>query len=132
MEGSPLSEKQQVKDSPGVDTDLPVSRQMETNTYDYYGWNPYWSPDLYMGGYGWRAGGVPPATYWGSLRRADKLAADRRGDDDLRLRNVKAVTGYHIHASDGAMVRSGTLRIPRWKTPTGAFTISSSIPGIGG
>jgi len=39
---------QQVKDSPGVDTDLPVSRQMETNTYDYYGWNPYWSSGLYM------------------------------------------------------------------------------------
>jgi hypothetical protein len=32
---------QQVKDSP--DIDLPVSRQMETSLYDYYGWSPYWS-----------------------------------------------------------------------------------------
>jgi hypothetical protein len=31
---------QQVKDSPDIDTDLPVSRQMETNIYDYYGWSP--------------------------------------------------------------------------------------------
>ena len=30
---------QQVKDSPDIDTDRPVSRQMETNIYDYYGWN---------------------------------------------------------------------------------------------
>ena len=31
-----------------------------------------------------------------------------------------------------AMARSGTSRIFWWKTPTGAFTISSSIPEIGG
>jgi hypothetical protein len=31
---------QQVKDSPDIDTDRPVSRQMETNIYDYYGWSP--------------------------------------------------------------------------------------------
>src|ERR1700734_932144 len=30
--------KQQVKDSPEIDTDRPVSRQMESNVYDYYGW----------------------------------------------------------------------------------------------
>src|SRR5271169_4173869 len=33
---------EQVKDSPDIDTDRPVSRQMETNIYDYYGWSPYW------------------------------------------------------------------------------------------
>src|SRR5450631_240068 len=33
--------KQQVKDSPGVDTNLPVSRQSEGYVYDYYGWSPY-------------------------------------------------------------------------------------------
>ncbi len=56
---------QEVKDSPGIDTDLPVSRQMETNTYDYYGWKPYWSTGLYIGGYGWGAGGMPPVTLRG-------------------------------------------------------------------
>src|ERR1700728_813580 len=44
---------QQVKDAPDVDTERPVSRQMETNIYDYYGWNPYWSTAPYMGGYGY-------------------------------------------------------------------------------
>ena len=34
---------QQVKDSPDVDTDLPVSRQIEAHVYDYFGWDPYWS-----------------------------------------------------------------------------------------
>ena len=33
---------QQVKDSPDVDTDQPVSRQIEAHIYDYFGWDPYW------------------------------------------------------------------------------------------
>src|SRR5580658_7958663 len=41
---------QQVKDSPDIDADRPVSRQMETNVYDYYGWSPYWGTGFYMGG----------------------------------------------------------------------------------
>jgi hypothetical protein len=93
--------KQQVKDSPGVDTDLPVSRQMETNTYDYYGWNPYWSSGLYMGGYSWGAGNMSPVPYGDFLRGAEEIAAEEQEDNDLHLRSVKAVTGYHIHASDG-------------------------------
>src|ERR1700735_3841184 len=32
--------KKEVADSPDVDTDKPVSRQMETNVYDYFGWRP--------------------------------------------------------------------------------------------
>lgn len=91
--------RQQVKDSPGVDTDLPVSRQMEANTYGYYGWIPYWSSGLYMGGYSWGAGGMSPVPYGGSLRRAEEIAVDRH--EDLHLRSIDAVTGYHIHASDG-------------------------------
>lgn len=93
--------KQQVKDSPGVDTDLPVSRQMETNTYDYYGWNPYWNRGLYMGGFVWGAGGMSPVPYGESLRRAEEIASEDRKDDDLHLRSVESVTGYHMHASDG-------------------------------
>ena len=37
---------QQVKDSPDIDTDRPVSRQHETHIYGHYGWNPYWDSDL--------------------------------------------------------------------------------------
>ena len=43
---------QQVRDSPDIDTKWPVSRQIEANIYDYYGWSPYWSSGPYMGGYG--------------------------------------------------------------------------------
>jgi hypothetical protein len=93
--------KQQIKDSPGVDTDLPVSRQMESNTYDYYGWNPYWNRGLYMGGFTWGADSMSPVPYGESLGRAEKIAREEHANDDLHLRSVKAVTGYHVHASDG-------------------------------
>ena len=95
---------QQVKDSPAVDTDLPVSRQSESNTYDYYGWNPYWNRGLYLGGFTW-TGGMTPVPYGEPLGRvaeeAAEEAAEKAKDNDQHLRSAKAVTGYHIHASDG-------------------------------
>jgi hypothetical protein len=95
--------KQEVKDSPDIDTDKPVSRQMETDTYDYYGWNPYWNSGVYMGGYGATAIITPPA--FGVMRRdADQdMAVRQRRKEDWHLRSVEAVVGYHIHASDGAI-----------------------------
>ncbi len=92
---------QQVKDSPEVDTDRPVSRQMETSVYDYYGWSPYWGTGFYMGGVGYMGGamaGPPPAEF---RRRGEEIADAQRSRDDPHLRSVEAVTGYHIHASDG-------------------------------
>ena len=42
---------QQVKDSPDIDTDRPVSRQHESHIYNHYGWDPYWgSTSFPMGG----------------------------------------------------------------------------------
>jgi hypothetical protein len=98
---------QQVKDSPDIITDQPVSRQMETNIYDYYGWSPYWGTGFYMGGYGYMAGDygymagtVAASPSLGSGRR-DEHITDQRNDGDPHLRSVEAVTGYHIHAMDG-------------------------------
>ena len=92
---------QQVKDSPQIDTDLPVSRQMETGVYDYFGWNPYWGSGYSMGGYGSISPGMI-SPYLGSRRREQVIAEARSSDhDDVHLRSVEAVTGYHIHARDG-------------------------------
>ena len=44
---------------------------------------------------------MTPVPYGESLRRAEEIAAEEREDNDLHLRSVKEVTGYHIHASDG-------------------------------
>ena len=96
---------QQVKDSPDIDTKRPVSRQMEASIYDYYGWSPYWSAGLYMGGYGYGygygGGTVGPLSPRKSMRRDEDIAASRRSDDDPHLRSIEEIFGYHIHADDG-------------------------------
>jgi hypothetical protein len=93
---------QQVKDSPDSDTDRPVSRQIEANIYDYYGWRPYWGTDLMMGGYGSFGGGaIAPLPTQGSRQRAEDIVNAQHSDNDPHLRSIEAVTGYHIHASDG-------------------------------
>jgi len=97
--------KQEVKDSPNIDTKRPVSRQMEASVYDYYGWSPYWISGLYMGGYGYGYGygngTMGPLPIRDSTRRDEDIAASRRSDDDPHLRSIEEIVGYHIHADDG-------------------------------
>ncbi len=107
---------QQVKDSPDIDTDRPVSRQIETNIYDYYGWSPYWGNGLFTDSYDYIGDAVAVAPSlgsrqplasrdlcrpWGSWQREEAIADTERSDDDPHLRSIETVTGYHIHASDG-------------------------------
>jgi hypothetical protein len=93
--------KQEVKDSPNIDTKRPVSRQMEASVYDYYGWSPYWTPGFYMGrnayGFGYGGGVTGPIP----LQREEDITASQRRDDDPHLRSIGEVVGYHIHADDG-------------------------------
>jgi hypothetical protein len=92
--------KQQVKDSPNPTIDEPVSTQMESNLYDYYGWSPYWSTGFYMGGYSYAGGPFAP-TGLGFLSRDRQDDVARRTHSDSHLRSIREVTGYHIHARDG-------------------------------
>jgi sporulation protein YlmC with PRC-barrel domain len=96
----------QVEDSPDIDTHQPVARQLEANIFDYYGWAPYWGSGYLLGGYGgYYAGGAmasSPALEPGD-EEANRLDHHPRRFHDPHLRSVKAVSGYHIHASDGAI-----------------------------
>jgi PRC-barrel domain len=92
---------QQVKDSPDVDTQRPVSRQMEASVYDYYGWYPYWTSSFYIGSFGY-AGEGPMAPLDPDAAKATASALGKKSDD-LHLRSVAAVTGYHLHATDGEL-----------------------------
>ncbi len=92
---------QQVKDCPDIDTDRPVSRQMETSLYDYYGWSPYWVTGFYMAGSGDTPGAAAAQPAEEARRREEEIADRLRSREDPHLRSVEAVTGYHIHATDG-------------------------------
>ncbi len=79
--------QQQIAGSPSVETDLPVSRQQESELAAYYGWEPYWGT---LGG---------PAV--GVLVPAQTAKAVQTAHGDPHLRSVMESTGYHIQASDG-------------------------------
>jgi hypothetical protein len=83
----------QVENSPPLAADAPVSRQIEADLHQYYGWVPYWRSGV-------------PAAGPGPVAAAAVLAA--QGEDakeeppaDPHLRSTREVVGYHIEARDG-------------------------------
>ena len=91
----------QVKDSPDIRSDAPVSRQMETNLYGHYGWDPLWSGGNYFGGYASGMGGAfdpVPSRFDSGLLEAERPGP---GEGDPNLRSLTEVVGYHIQAKDG-------------------------------
>jgi hypothetical protein len=89
--------KQQVEGSPAITTDKPVSRQHEAQYMEYYGYPFYWSGPYLWGSVPYPAGLVKEGAVVvdTSASRAETESADSH------LRSTKAVSGYHIEATNG-------------------------------
>lgn len=83
--------REQVKGSPDIDADQPVSRQMEIDLFEYYGWSPYWG-----GGHG---GFTTPVMADVDPEKQELSGASPPGDPYLR--SVRAIDRYSIEAEDG-------------------------------
>jgi hypothetical protein len=92
---------QQVKDSPNVDADLPVSRQIEAQVHDYFGWDPYWGGSFLPMSNAMATPFVAPLYEPGSNPHDAARADVQPNERDPHLRSIATVTGYHIHATDG-------------------------------
>ena len=102
--------KEQVKNSPNIDTQKPVSRQHEIQYLGYYGYPYYWGgsnfwgggayPYMMMPGYG-TLGATPRPVRPEEIEAHARDEAARHKNDDLHLRSCKAVVGYLIEADDG-------------------------------
>lgn len=88
--------RQQVRDSPDIDTDQPISREMESKIYDFYGWDPYWSSLFNLGG-------TMPAMMEATIPipRTSANKAQALGPADQHLLSIDTITGYHLEAVDG-------------------------------
>jgi uncharacterized protein YrrD len=86
--------KKQIENSPSIESHKPVSRQYEIEYYRYYGWPAYWN-----GGALWGMGGYPVVLAPSKDEMEAHLQHHHR--DDKHLRSTRAVTGYHIQATDG-------------------------------
>ncbi len=86
--------REQIEKSPSIDADKTVSRQHETDLSRYYGWPAYWMAEP-----------APAAElgYVPNLPAAQKSEKQARRPADSHLRSIKATTGYHIQAVDGAI-----------------------------
>lgn len=86
--------QEQIRKSPSVDTDKPVSRQHERDHFRYYGYPYYWA---YSGL--WGLGNYP-----GLLAPWDEpRPAHEEPIGDVHLRSAREVTGYDIQGTDGAI-----------------------------
>ena len=94
--------RKQIEGSPSIDTHRPVSRQYEEDYYRYYGWSGYWD-----GGGMWGMSGFPVIASGPivipPLTPETKPHHGHNQREDLHLRSTKAVTGYHIQATDGVI-----------------------------
>lgn len=128
--------KEQIKNSPEIDTEKPVSRQHEIELYDYYPWGEYyWGGGLSTIGMG--------MSYPVALNRVEEKGEEegeatkqskkdsKTTSDDPHLRSTDEVTGYTIKATDGTigevedfMINDQTWRIDFLEVDTGNW-----IPG---
>lgn len=106
--------RSEVKDSPPIDTQKPVSRQVETQYLAYYGYPAYWGGSGLWGGALYPNGPNPIAAGGSSHTRfgsspaeaaAALIEAERTRIEDPHLRAAREVTHYHVEASDGEMGR---------------------------
>ena len=101
--------REQVRESPDVDSQKPVSRQHEIEHYAYYGYPRYWGgsgiwgdvmrPRMLLAAY--RGVSVPEAARRQTEFVQAQEAEHRRHGDDPHLRSARAMIRYHIHATDG-------------------------------
>jgi len=81
---------EQVRNSPPMDTEQPISRQAELVLYRHYGWTPYWIP---------LAPATPVAIAGDAAEREEEATSGYYGNPNLR--SAKEVIGYHVAATDG-------------------------------
>jgi len=84
--------RQQIENSPAIESHKPVSRQYEEEYYRYYGWPTYWD-----GGETRDLGGFPEAL------PPPHLMPSKQASDALHLQSTQALSGYPIQTSEGAI-----------------------------
>jgi uncharacterized protein YrrD len=85
--------REQIRNSPDIDTAKPISRQHEIDYYQYYGWPYYWA--------GAETWGVSPLPLAAPPPPPPAEKASGQAPGDTHLRSSREVEGYHIQARDG-------------------------------
>jgi sporulation protein YlmC with PRC-barrel domain len=90
--------RQQIKDSPPIKIDEPLSRQLEGNLARYFNWPKYWPPFLEP-----IAGAPPLGDKFEELgpAREESCSTATEESDASALRSAREVKDYRLEATDG-------------------------------
>lgn len=143
--------QQQVRESPGIDTDKPVSRQHEIAFYNHYGYPNYWegSNPWGLGTYPLPWVGTSPDAVLSPPQSADEYVRRRRPDcedpvGDCHLRSSNRVIGHEVMATDGPVgtigdfvfddstwaIRHAVVVTRKWLSARQVLLPSGSIVGV--
>lgn len=89
--------REQVRNSPDVDTDKTVTRLHEIELHSHYAWPVYWGEGFYSGGL---SGGTAVPQWKDDDGEGQKASAPHR-QPETHLQSTGGVTGYRLHAADG-------------------------------
>jgi uncharacterized protein YrrD len=83
--------RQRIKDSPGLESGAPVSRQHEADLYGYYGYPYYWGGPLL-----WGASSYPLLSSMSPSPVQARPAGLAAANDDAHLHSARQVIGYQV------------------------------------
>lgn len=128
--------RNQIQNSPDIDTEKPVSRQQEELLSSYYQWGGYWGDDLHGGAI---FGMMPDELYDEEKAEGQRLSGQnvqvkKNADGDQHLRSTQRVAGHKIHASNGEIgevtdyiIDDSTWKITSLVVSTGTWMESKNI-----
>lgn len=90
--------REKIENSPGIETDKPVSRQKEMELHDYFQWPYYWAGLTVPG---WHSEIPPPPLPEKKTKTQKEAEARIKKEFDTHLRSTREVIGYNISAVDG-------------------------------
>ncbi|ETZ19562.1 PRC-barrel domain-containing protein [Pedobacter sp. V48] len=109
LDALPVSlSKEQIKNSPHIDTDMPVSRQEESSLFNHYSWP--------VNG---RAGLGYPTTAMLKEVSAQQSRLEHQDKFDPNLRSLQHISQYSVHNPEGIIGRAKDLviELPDWTIP---------------
>ena len=115
--------KEQVKNSPDIDTKQPVSRQEEIRLQNFYEWTTYWGGGFY-------GGGMPLPMNHAKLEEKENLSI-KKAKGDIHLRSSAVVIGYKIKADYGEIgtVEDFLIDDSSWKIDFMLVDTGDLLPG---
>lgn len=126
--------REQVKDSPDIDTEKPVSRQHQVSLHRHYGWPVYWASTPGNLGTVSRSPLAEDAAAratidtTSSVNYQDSITRDEQGDPHLR--SARELFGYSLKATDGAVGQVADLLVDQtWDVRYLVVDTGAWLPG---